>query len=300
MISLSTLRSSFGPLRKLLNSNEVSSLSKIPSPLYSRYATPSYTRNMSSRVRAINQMQFRSVTTSPTENPNMPPVRKTKPKTESPISWGSLGGAICVGSLLAGFLYYIKREKDHAIMKERQKILGKAKIGGYFDLVDHTGKPTKSEDFLGKWVMIYFGFTHCPDICPEELEKLANVVTMVDNDKENNLQIQPLFITVDPERDSVAAVAKYIKEFSSRFIGLTGTVEQIQQACKAYRVYFSAGPRDHEDDYIVDHTIIIYLVNPDGEFVDYFGQTKTAKDIYESILMSMLKYNSMKKSWFAT
>ena len=107
--------------------------------------------------------------------------------------------------------------------------------------------------------------------------------------------IQPVFITVDPERDDVKAVREYIREFSPKLIGLTGSKEQVNQATRSYRVYYSAGPRDNDNDYIVDHTIITYLIDPEGNMVDYYGQTKTAEDVANGAVNSMKKYRSLNR-----
>jgi len=220
-------------------------------------------------------------------------------KKVGPISWFNLGvSGVLIGVMMA-FYYYARNLKEEAIAKERKKALGKAKIGGTFSLIDHHGNPAKSEDFLGKWVFLYFGFTHCPDICPEEMEKIAEVVDELSTKASEYGEVQPLFITVDPRRDGVKEVAEYVKEFHPKLIGLTGTEDQIKEACKAFRVYFSAGPEDTDEDYIVDHTIIVYLINPEMEFVDYYGQTKDKDMIVNSTLLHMAKFKSAQQKGFS-
>lgn len=210
------------------------------------------------------------------------------PSDRGPVSWKSLliGGSVL--AVVTGYFLYLKNQRLEKLEREKSKSYGKAAIGGSFELVDTEGKTRTSEEFLGRWVLIYFGFTHCPDVCPEELEKLATVVERL---KKDNIDIVPLFISVDPERDTPELVGKYLKEFSPHFIGLTGTKEQIERATRAYRVYYSVGPKDQDNDYIVDHTIISYLMSPKGELVDYFGQTKEAPEIENTILLKMKLMN---------
>ncbi|XP_065310035.1 protein SCO1 homolog, mitochondrial [Dermacentor albipictus] len=224
--------------------------------------------------------------------------RRNPKDKKVPITWKSLGITFAVGGCLLGWMLYTKKKKQQALDKERKKALGKAAIGGSFELVDHNNEPKSSKDFLGKWLLIYFGFTHCPDICPDELEKLSKVINIMEKEAPD-FPLQPLFISIDPERDDVKAVKAYVGEFHPRLLGLTGSKEQVEKASRAFRVYFSAGPRDEVDDYIVDHTVIMYLVDPDGEFVDYYGQNRTAQQIASALQLQDAKYKHAKgSSWF--
>ncbi|XP_015108861.1 protein SCO1 homolog, mitochondrial isoform X3 [Diachasma alloeum] len=254
-------------------------------------------RNIKTRQYSISRILMQEAKEPPT-NSTLPKPKMWKLK-QSPITWKSffIGGAIGCGFL--GYLYYLKEEKDLMLERERRRTIGKAKIGGRFDLIDPKGQLVKSEDFLGQWMLIYFGFTHCPDICPDEIEKMVLTINKLE---EKNFKAQPVFISVDPTRDTPEVVGKYCKEFSEKIIGLTGNVEQVAAACKAYRVYFSNGPKDQDEDYIVDHTIIIYLIDPDGMFVDYYGQTNSADQIVDSVLLHNAKLQRLKGegSWLPT
>ncbi|KAM4665163.1 protein SCO1 homolog, mitochondrial [Discoglossus pictus] len=221
--------------------------------------------------------------------PPPPPGQRRKPGKTGPVSWKSLAATVALGGALMAGMKYMKKEKEEQLEKERQRSLGKPLLGGPFSLIDHNGQPKSDKDYHGQWVLLYFGFTHCPDICPEEIEKMILVVDEID--KIPSLpNLTPLFITIDPERDDKESVAKYVNEFSCKLIGLTGSVEQIEKVAKAYRVYFSPGPKDEDNDYIVDHTIIMYLLGPDGSFVDYYGQNKRNTEISASIASHMRSF----------
>lgn len=172
--------------------------------------------------------------------------------------------------------------------KEVIQSMGTPLLGGDFDLIDQDGNAFSNRDLLGKWVLIYFGFTHCPDVCPDELEKLGNVIDTI-NRTEYLPDLQPLFISVDPERDTHEAVKEYLKDFHPTFIGLTGSREQVDVATRAFRVYYAEGPDDDDGDYLVDHTVIMYLINDEGEFCEYFGQNKSAGEISNKVTAIMSK-----------
>ncbi|XP_059204265.1 protein SCO1 homolog, mitochondrial [Centropristis striata] len=238
-------------------------------------------------AQRLNQHSTRTFSTVP------PPPSGDKTKKSGPVTWKSLAVTFAIGGSLLGGMKYFKKEKEELMEKERTKSIGRPALGGPFSLVDHNNKPTKSEDFLGQWVLIYFGFTHCPDICPDELEKMIEVVDEIDRIK-SLPNLTPILITIDPDRDTPEAMAAYVKEFSPKLIGLTGTLAQVEQVSRAYRVYYSQGPKDEDNDYIVDHTIIMYLVGPDGEFLEYFGQNKKNSEISSLIAAHMRKYKKGK------
>ncbi|XP_031587453.1 protein SCO2 homolog, mitochondrial isoform X2 [Oreochromis aureus] len=197
------------------------------------------------------------------------------------------------GGGLLGVWWFVHSEKQQKLRQQRVEQLRQVALGqGTFSLMDHTGCRRTKRDFLGNWVLLYFGFTHCPDICPDELEKLSTVVATLDRDT-SLPPVQPLFITVDPERDDEAALARYVKDFHPRLIGLTGTVEEVKHAGRDYRVYASAGPKDEDGDYIVDHTILIYLVSPDGLFLDYYNRMKSAEQIADSVRKHIKNYAAL-------
>ena len=220
--------------------------------------------------------------------------KKRKSSNLINFTWKSFIISSIFIAIIAGVLLRIKDNKIKQIVKQKKKSLGQAAIGGSFDLIDHNGQKFTSTDLEGKWALIYFGFTHCPDICPDEMEKMVKATELIEANKSAD-KIQPVFISVDPERDNVNIVREYIREFSPKLIGLTGTKEQIETATKAYRIYYSAGPKDNFKDYIVDHTIITYLIDPEGQLVDYFGQTKTAEDIANTVISIMQNYRSLNR-----
>jgi protein SCO1/2 len=136
-------------------------------------------------------------------------------------------------------------------------------IGGPFDLIDHAGRRRTDADFRGKVVLIYFGYTHCPDVCPTELQALSLALDMLGT--EGNA-VQPLFITIDPERDTPSQLAEYVTSFHPRLVALTGPHSAIRKVALAYKVYFARTNPAQNGDYAVDHTGFIYLVDKDGRY----------------------------------
>jgi protein SCO1 len=148
-----------------------------------------------------------------------------------------------------------------AMRSETPRANSLAGIGGPFTLVSETGRTVSDRDFRGKWLLLYFGYTHCPDACPTALNTIAEAVDHLDP---NQTRIQPLFITLDPERDTPAQLGTYTAAFASGIIGLTGTPAQIAAAAKQYHIAYAKHPLPGGSDYGIDHTSIIVLVDPTG------------------------------------
>jgi len=189
--------------------------------------------------------------------------------------------------------------------------VGRAHVGGPFEMVTHDGKLFTDKDLLGKWSLVYFGFTNCPDICPEELDKMSAAVTELGAhpilctsnfallkhcvEKTYGPIVQPIFISVDPARDTLPQMARYVRDFHPRLIGLTGDYATTKATCKAYRVYFSTPPgTEPGDDYLVDHSIFFYFMNPDGNFVDAFGKSNTEADVVERVKRELEEWKAEK------
>ncbi len=157
---------------------------------------------------------------------------------------------------------------------------GGIQVGGPFQLTDSTGRTVTDATYRGKWMLVYFGYTYCPDVCPTELQAVAAGLARL-GPLAN--QVAPLFITIDPERDTRATIGEYVKLFDDRLIGLTGTPEEIAAVAKAYRVYYAKVTPKGGGDYLMDHSSFLYLMGPDGRLRALFKPGMDGAQIADGI-----------------
>ncbi|MCR6629562.1 MAG: SCO family protein [Magnetospirillum sp.] len=187
---------------------------------------------------------------------------------KSRTSLVALLAVLVVAALAIGSRLMVWSGSDHA---------ASAAIGGPFTLVDGDGRTVTDKDFRGKWMLIYFGYTFCPDVCPTSLSVVAGAMDKLAPAELDKLV--PVFISVDPARDTPAVMKDYAAAFHPRMVGLTGSEEQVAAVSKAYKVYAARAKGADDSSYTVDHSSILYLVGPDGRFVSHFPHGTTADDL---------------------
>lgn len=194
-----------------------------------------------------------------------------------------------IGLAIGGAIAYIQvsSESAHVIKQNVTQNSGPSRmagvnLGGSFDLMDHNGKAVTAETYDGKYKLIYFGFTYCPAICPTELQKITQVMNKLD--EEFSKQIQPLFITVDPERDTAEVMAEYVSLFHPELIGLTGTTDQIGKVMKDYKIFATKVEDDSMSEYTMDHSSFIYFMSMDNKPLGIYRMQDDADYIVGDIL----------------
>ena len=158
-------------------------------------------------------------------------------------------------------------------------ITGRADVGGPFRLIDHNGKTVTDADFRGRYMLIYFGYSFCPDVCPTTLAVMAQALEKLGGKSQ---RIVPILITIDPERDTPKVLEDYVKAFGPSFVGLTGSVAEIKDAEKKYRVYAAKKPLEG-GNYGMDHSSVIYLMGPDGKLVSFYDEAISPDDLAKEL-----------------
>ncbi len=150
--------------------------------------------------------------------------------------------------------------------------------GGRFMLKDHFGRVVTDQDFSGKFMLVYFGYTYCPDVCPTSLQVITTALEILGKEAD---AIQPLFITVDPERDTASVLREYLSSFYPTIIGLTGSKAMLESVTKKYRVFYSKTSEKgaDADDYFMDHTASVFFMGPNGEYLARFPYSTTSEEM---------------------
>lgn len=148
---------------------------------------------------------------------------------------------------------------------------GEADIGGSFTLNNHNETRVIDRDFRGQLMIVYFGYTFCPDVCPLDMVRLTAALDLLEGRGADLSLIQPLFITIDPARDSPRILSQFVAAFHPRLMGLTGSHLRIKQAAEAYKVYYAKAPGGSEKDYLMNHSSNIYVMGPNGKFITFFS-----------------------------
>lgn len=199
--------------------------------------------------------------------------------------------AIAIGAFLAlGFVMWqmradTSRVQDLRQMAEQVQTVSKAppgtkNIGGPFSLINQDGKAVSDADYRGKLMLVYFGYTYCPDMCPTGLTSMAHAVDLLDDEAD---KVAPIFVTIDPARDTTDKLKYYVAGFHPKIDGLTGSDKQIAAAAAAYQVYYAKGEQVDEGEYVMDHSSLIYLMGTDGSFVTTFPEDADPEAIVKAI-----------------
>jgi cytochrome oxidase Cu insertion factor (SCO1/SenC/PrrC family) len=160
---------------------------------------------------------------------------------------------------------------------------GTALIGGPFEMVNQKGESVTDKTYVGQYTLLFFGFTNCKDVCPAELQVITAALLQMGADAD---KMTPLFVTVDPDRDTPDVMKTYVSAFHPRLQGLTGTPEQVAKMAKAYHIFYAKVPNPKDsNDYEMDHSSILYLMGPDGKFLKHFTYTTDAKILAENLQM---------------
>ncbi len=182
--------------------------------------------------------------------------------------------ALAIALTAGGYLWHLADHAGGAVRSE-----GVVRIGGPFALTGQDGKTVRDTDFRGRYMLIYFGYTMCPDVCPTELAVMAEALAKLGPVAR---RVVPIFITIDPERDTPALLKSYLKVFGPGFVGLTGTQAEIRTAADAYQVRFKTYPLEG-GGYGMDHSSVIYLMGPDGRFVSVYTEGSNPDDIADDL-----------------
>lgn len=170
------------------------------------------------------------------------------------------------------------------IVSSETRTSGKALIGGPFTLTDHQGERRSEADFEGRYMLIFFGYTYCPDICPTTLTTVSQGLDILaESEAGKAAAVTPVFVSIDPARDTPAALADYMSHFHPAMVALTGSEEEVAVAAKAYRIFYQKVVQEDASDYLMDHSSIVYLMGPDGSYLSHFTHASTAEEIAEGL-----------------
>jgi cytochrome oxidase Cu insertion factor (SCO1/SenC/PrrC family) len=183
---------------------------------------------------------------------------------------------LLAAALAGGLLWH---ESDTVPGLGRSIVTGQADVGGPFRLTDQNGKAVSDADFRGRYMLIYFGYSFCPDVCPTTLSVIAQALDKLGGESR---RVTPVFITIDPERDTPQVLGDYMKAFGPNFVGLTGSAAAIKDAEKTYRVYAVKKPLE-KGGYSMDHSSVMYLMGPDGKMISFYDEAISPDDLAKDL-----------------
>lgn len=186
-----------------------------------------------------------------------------------------------IGLAVLFSMYHFQKPESEVLYNQES---GVAEIGGDFSLIDQNGNLRSTQEFRGKLLMVYFGYTYCPDVCPMALEHITEALQGLGKDRD---KVAVVFVSVDPDRDTLENLKLYSSNFDPNIVMLTGSKAQLEKAMKQYRVYVKKENKPGMSDYLLNHTSVVYLMGADGNYLKGFAHS-TAPDVIKSILLRNL------------